>query len=115
MDMTTRTRRDIMSTLNLNVDHLPATMSGRPVIALGRRNVDRVLIALGLVAAVVFATAGGLLMWGSSFANDYVRRELTAQHVFFPDAAALTAEGRTDLLGHAGDQVTSGNDAEAYA
>jgi hypothetical protein len=74
-----------------------------------------VLIAIGAVAAIVFAVAGGLLTWGSSFANDYVGRELRAQHVFFPDAATLTGEGRTDLLGYAGHQVTTGGAAEAYA
>ena len=85
------------------------------VIAIRRLTVDRVLIALGAVAAVVFAVAGGLLIWGSSFADDYVGRELESQNIFFPEAESLEGQGRADLLGHAGEQVTSGDDAEAYA
>jgi hypothetical protein len=33
----------------------------------------------------------------------------------FPAAAALQQENRTDLLGYAGQQVTTGSEAEAYA
>jgi hypothetical protein len=63
----------------------------------------------------VLVIAGGLLTWGSRFADDYVGDELSAQNIFFPDAAALQEEGRTDLLGYAGEQVTTGDEAEAYA
>ena len=64
---------------------------------------------------VVLLVAGGLLTWGSRFADDYVGRELSSQNITFPDAAALEEEGRTDLLGYAGQQVTTGAEAEAYA
>ena len=33
----------------------------------------------------------------------------------FPDQAALEAEGRQDLVGYAGEQVTTGAEAQAYA
>jgi len=85
------------------------------VVGVKRRTVDAVLIGLGAVVTVVLFVAGGLLTWGSRFANDYVRDELTEQNIFFPDRAALEEEGRTDLLGYAGQQVTSGTDAQAYA
>jgi uncharacterized membrane protein len=85
------------------------------VVAVKRRTVDAVLIALGAVVTVVLFVAGGLLTWGSRFANDHVSDELTAQNIFFPERAALEDEGRTDLLGYAGEQVTSGNEAQAYA
>jgi hypothetical protein len=85
------------------------------VVEVKRRTVDAVLIALGAVVTVVLFVAGGLLTWGSRFANDYVSDELTAQNIFFPDRAALEEEGRTDLLGYAGEQVTSGSEAQAYA
>jgi hypothetical protein len=84
-------------------------------MAVTRRRIDRVFIGAGILAAVVLAAAGGLLTWGSNFSGDYVKRELTSQQVFFPDAAALTTEGRTDLLGYAGRQLASGRDAQAYA
>jgi hypothetical protein len=93
----------------------PVEGDGPTIVALRRRTIDRVLIAVGAVAVVVFAIAGGLLTWGSSFADDYVGRELRSQHIYFPDAAALEEEGRTDLLDHAGRQVTDGDEAEAYA
>ena len=89
--------------------------AAQPVVAVRRRTVDRVLIALGGVAAIVLAVAGGLLMWGSNFANDYVHRELSSQNIFFPSADELSGEGRTDLVGFADEQVTTGNQAEAYA
>lgn len=94
----------------------PETVDPDPqVVALPRRTIDRVLIALGAVAAVVFACAGGLLTWGSSFADDYVGRELRSQNIFFPDEEALIEDGREDLVEHAGEQLTNGDQAEAYA
>ncbi len=84
-------------------------------VHLRRRSIDKVLVGMGIVAAIVFAVAGGLLMWGSNFAKDYVHDELSSQKVFFPDAAALREEGRNDLVKYAGEQVTTGSEAQAYA
>jgi hypothetical protein len=85
------------------------------MVGVRRRTIDTVLIALGAVVTVVLAVAGVLLTWGSNFADDYVSDELTAQQIFFPERAALEEEGRTDLLGYAGQQVSTGGEAEAYA
>jgi hypothetical protein len=84
-------------------------------IVVTRRRIDRVLIGLGGLAAVVFATAGGLLMWGNNFADDYVERELSSQNIVFPDADALAAQDRADLLQYAGQPLNTGAEAEAYA
>src|SRR5687768_821524 len=84
-------------------------------IVVTRRRIDRVLVGLGGLAAVVFAAAGGLLTWGNNFADDYVERELESQHIVFPTAEALTTEGRTDLLEYAGQPLDTGAEAEAYA
>jgi hypothetical protein len=92
-----------------------AEASTPPVVGIRRRTIDTVLIALGAVVTVVLVVAGALLTWGSNFAGDYVSDELTSQQIFFPAQAALEEEGRTDLLGFAGEQVTSGDEAEAYA
>ena len=89
--------------------------TGGDVVRFPRRTIDKLLVAIGLVAAIVFAAAGAMLMWGSNFAEDYVHDELASQNVTFPDADALREEGRTDLVQHAGDQVTTGDEAEAYA
>ncbi len=85
------------------------------IVALKRRTIDTVLTAFGAVVVAVLIAAGGLLTWGSNFSTDYVHKELKAQHIFFADAAALTKEGRTDLLSYAGDQVVNGQQAKAYA
>ena len=86
-----------------------------PVVAVKRRTVDKLLVWSGLVVAVVLAAAGALLLWGSNFSSDYVYDELSSQKIFFPDEAALTEEGRTDLVKYADQQVTTGDEAEAYA
>ncbi|QXC60772.1 hypothetical protein KSP35_21005 [Aquihabitans sp. G128] len=91
------------------------TAAGEELVRLPRRRVDEVLIGFGVIATIVFAVAGGLLLWGNSFSNDYVHKELASQNVFFPSKADLVAEGRTDLVGHAGQQVTTGSEAQAYA
>jgi len=93
--------------------------SGSPpapsVVALPRRTIDAVLIGFGAVAMVVFLIAGGLLTWGANFSDDYVSRELSSQNISFPDAAALKEEGRDDLLEFAGQDLTTGKQAEGYA
>jgi hypothetical protein len=85
------------------------------VVVLHRRTIDSVLIGVGALMVVVLAVAGGLLAWGWNFADDYVHRELSSQNIFFPDEAALTEEGRDDLVEFAGEQVVNGDQAEAYA
>jgi hypothetical protein len=89
--------------------------TGDDVVRLPRRTIDRLLIAFGVIAAVVFVVAGGLLTWGANFSNDYVHDELASQNIFFPEKAELEAEGRDDLVKYAGVQVTTGQHAEAYA
>jgi hypothetical protein len=93
----------------------PPTAGGEVVGPIRRRKLDTVLVAVGALVTVVLLVAGGLLTWGSRFADDYVSDELSSQNIVFPDAAALEEEGRTDLLGYAGEQVTTGSEAEAYA
>lgn len=89
--------------------------TGGDVVRLPRRTIDKLLVAIGLVAAIVFAAAGAMLMWGSNFAEDYVHDELASQNVVFPDADSLREEGRDDLVKYADEQVTTGPEAEAYA
>lgn len=101
---------------------MSATLINPPVavvretpIVVTRRRIDRVLIGIGALAAVVFAAAGGLLTWGNNFSEDYVSRELGSQNIVFPSADALRAEGRDDLLKYAGQPLDTGQEAEAYA
>ena len=92
-----------------------STLSDGAVVRLSRRTIDKILIGFGVIAAMVFAVAGGLLTWGANFADDYVDDELSSQRVFFPDEASLREEGRDDLVKFADEQVTTGSEAEAYA
>jgi hypothetical protein len=106
-----------MTTLDANIKqiHVDTSAEAGAVVALPRRRIDALLVSLGVVATVVLAVAGALLTWGNHFAGDYVHDELSSQNVNFPSADRLADEGRTDLLGYAGQQVTTGSEAEAYA
>jgi hypothetical protein len=86
-----------------------------PMLALKRRTIDSILIASGAVVTAALLVAGALLTWGSNFAADYVDDELSSQNITFPPAAALEEEGRTDLVKYAGQDVDTGDEAEAYA
>lgn len=102
------------------------TSTASDVVVLHRRSIDRVLIALGLLTALVLVVAGALLTWGSSFASDYVGDELRSQNISFPAEDALKGEiaeekdaalaaTLTELLPYAGKQVVDGDQAEAYS
>ena len=91
----------------------PATTND--VVHIRRRTIDTVLVGAGALMTVVFLVAGALLLWGSNFADDYVGRELGSQNISFPAEAALVEDGRTDLVKYADEQVTTGQEAEAYA
>ena len=91
-----------MSITDLTKLTTPTTNGDRGTVRIGRRAIDLVLIGMGVIAAIVFAVAGGLLMWGSNFAEDYVYDELSSQNVEFPDAASLRDDGRADLVDFAG-------------
>jgi hypothetical protein len=104
-----------MSTIATNTSAAETTASADSDIHLTRRGIDKTLVALGALFTVVLFVAGGLLAWGSNFAGDYVGKELRSQNISFPAAEALTTEGRTDLVKFAGEQVTSGEQAQGYA
>jgi hypothetical protein len=84
-----------------------------------RRKVFDVLASAGgAVMVVVLLVAGGLLMWGYSFANSNVHDQLAQQQIVFP------AKGSPQLASpkigpylnqYAGQQLTTGPQAEAYA
>ena len=84
-------------------------------ITLHRRTIDKILTGFGVVATVAFLVAGILLLWGSNFSADYVHDELSSQNITFPSEEELRAEGRDDLVEFAGEDVTTGKQAEAYA
>ncbi len=87
----------------------------KPVVAVRRRTIDKIMIGIGVVATGAFVVAGSLLAYGANFSDDYVHDELSSQNISFPDAESLNGEGRADLVKYAGEQVTTGPQAEAYA
>lgn len=68
-----------------------------------------------LVATIVLAVAGALVFWGSSFARNMVRDQLTEQKIVFPSAEQLLAEGDGDLAKYGGQTVDTGSEAYAYS
>jgi hypothetical protein len=83
-----------------------------------RKTFDMVLTAGGAVLVVVLLVAGGLLMWGASFANNSVHSQLVSQKIFFPaagSAALASPEIGPYLNQYAGQQLVTGTQAETYA
>ena len=54
-----------------------------------RKVFDKLASVGGVVLVIVLAVAGGLLMFGYSFANNYVHTQLAEQQITFPPAAAF--------------------------
>src|SRR6185312_7816861 len=83
-----------------------------------RKTFDALLTTGGLLIAVVLLVAGGLLTWAHSFVDDQVRSQLSQQQIFFPkagDPQLKEAEIGPYLNKYAGQQLTNGAQAEAYA
>jgi len=89
-----------------------------------RRNSHLALIIAGFAAAVLLAVAGGLLLWGSTYVHNTVQNQLAAQQIFFPPASAfahpkagteITPNMIPSVSQYAGQQLLTGQQAEAYA
>lgn len=83
-----------------------------------RRTFDILVSSTGVMLTIVLLVAGGLLYWGYSFANGNVHDQLVAQKIYFPpqgsQALAAPEIGRF-LDRYAGQQLTNGAQAQAYA
>jgi hypothetical protein len=83
-----------------------------------RRTFDFIATAIGGVLTIVLLVAGGLAMWGYTFANNSVHDQLAAQQIYFPDKgspALKSPEVGPYLNQYAGQQLTTGAQAKAYA
>src|ERR1700728_884636 len=89
-----------------------------------RRTFDMLLSAGGLVVVVVLVVAGSLLTWGTRYIDSNVHSQLAAQQIVFPPAAAFAhAKAGTEITPsmipsvsqYAGQQLTTGAQAEVYA
>jgi hypothetical protein len=83
-----------------------------------RKVFDVIVSAGGAVLVVVFLVAGALLMWGANFANSNVHNQLAEQQIVFPakgSPALASPQIGPYLDRYAGQQLTTGAQAKAYA
>jgi hypothetical protein len=89
-----------------------------------RSTFDKVLGTAGVVLGVLLLAVGGLLVWGSAYIHNQVTSQLAAQKVYFPPAAAfahpragteITPSMIPSVSQYAGQQLLTGQQAEAYA
>ncbi|HUY21558.1 MAG TPA: hypothetical protein VMV22_04380 [Acidimicrobiales bacterium] len=83
-----------------------------------RKTFDMILTAGGAVLVVVLLAAGGLGLWGYSYANSNVHDQLAQQQITFPplgNAALASPKIGPYLNQYAGQQLLTGQQAEAYA
>jgi hypothetical protein len=94
-----------------------------------RKSFDLLVSIGGALLAIVLVAAGALMFWGYSYANHTVTTQLSAQEIYFPTKAELaqakypppggfsevTPEMVPYLEPYAGQQLTTGAQAETYA
>ena len=82
-----------------------------------RRTLDVLFSLGGVVLAGLLLIAGLVLTSNANFANTYVKDQLSQQHITFKTADTLTAEEKESacLVKYAGQQLTTGKQAECYA
>jgi hypothetical protein len=90
-----------------------------------RRNSPRFMVSMASAAlAVILLAAGGLLLWGSAYVHNTVHSQLSSQQIFFPPKTAfahpkagteITPSMIPSVSQYAGQQLLTGQQAEAYA
>jgi hypothetical protein len=79
---------------------------------------DKLMSTAGLILAVLLVVAGGLLFWASRFVDDNVATQLSQQNITMPEGEAISSlpdEDRQALEPFAGEPLTNGAQAQAYA
>jgi hypothetical protein len=83
-----------------------------------RATLDKLISWGGLLLAVLLLVAGGLLTWASNFISTQVTDQLGAQHITMPTSQAYAELPKADqnaLAPYAGQKMTTGSQAKAYA
>ncbi len=82
-----------------------------------RRTFDVLMATAGLFLAVVLIFAGGMLTWAHNYIGNEVHTQLAAQQVYFPanNSPAIKAPEFAAMHQYAGQQLTTGAQAEVYA
>ena len=85
---------------------------------------SRLTAIAGFAVAAILLVAGGLLLWGSTYVHNTVQGQLSAQQIYFPPKAAfahpvagteITPSMVPSVSQYAGQQLLTGQQAEAYA
>ena len=89
-----------------------------------RTTFDKLLGWIGVSLGVVLLAVGGLVLWGSAYVHNTVQSQLAAQQITFPPASAfaqpkagteITPSMIPSVSQYAGQQLLTGQQAEAYA
>jgi hypothetical protein len=82
-----------------------------------RKALDRLVSWIGLSLAAVLVVAGALLSWAHTFVGNEVHSQLSAQQIYFPakGSPAIAAPEFQAVRKYAGQQLTTGAQAKAYA
>jgi hypothetical protein len=82
-----------------------------------RRPFDILMAIAGLFLAVTLIASGALLTWAHDYIGNEVHTQLAAQQIFFPPAGspAIKAPQFAAMRQYAGQQMTTGAQAEVYA
>jgi hypothetical protein len=82
-----------------------------------RRTLDILFSTGGVLLAGLLLIAGIVLASNANFANNYVKDQLSQQHITFPAADQLSDEEKAFacLVENAGKPLTTGKQAECYA
>lgn len=76
---------------------------------------DRMISTAALVVAVTLIVLGGLAVFAGQFGQQNVRDRLEPQRVNFPPLEAMSPEEQAEVGEFAGQQVTTGPQAEAFS
>ena len=89
-----------------------------------RRSYSLWAVIAGFALSAVLLISGGLLLWGSAYVHNTVQNQLSAQQIYFPPKAAfahpaaggeITPNMIPSVSQYAGQQLLTGQQAEAYA
>jgi len=89
-----------------------------------RTTVNKLLGWTGTTLGIILLAIGGLTLWGSAYVHNTVHSQLAQQQIYFPPAAAfahpqagteITPSMIPTVSQYAGQQLLTGQQAEAYA
>ena len=82
-----------------------------------RKSFDRLVSWIGFTLAALLIVAGSLLTLAHNFVHNEVHSQLAAQQIYFPpkDSPAIAAPEFAAMKQYAGQQLTTGAQAQVYA